>query len=432
MNLSGELRTRIRADVIQSLIKMGAVAEKSGCRLCLVGGVVRDIVLNGTSVDADLVLEGDAIEFARKAAAFLEMDYVQHKVFGTATLEARNGLKFDIATARHEEYPEPGSLPKVKPATIEADLKRRDFTINAMAVSLNPSEFGELIDPFGGLDDIQAKKLRILHSKSFVDDPTRIFRGIRFAGRLEFEFEKATLKKLKEAVAGRAFDCISGQRIKNELKLIFQDAGRVRAIIMLQELGIDGAVVEGFRANYDLFYPIDRARKSWDIMIKHPEGFEAEEWMVYLASLSVGNSLETLVSFAKRISATRHEAGVLLRLCETDKPDYVSVMKTDEARPSQVADIMEKLPFEISVCRFAAGDEAERKNIEYYFDRTARSGLEIGGDDLIKKGYPENQKIGLALKEVLRRKRDGLVSGAKEEMELAEMLLRNTDNESIG
>ncbi len=186
------------------------------------GGYVRDSTLGCESVDIDAVVEGDGIAAARELNKKLKGKITNHPEFGTASISI-DGCRVDLASARTERYPSPAQLPRVYPSTIVEDLNRRDFTINAIAMSVSKDNFGEIFDPFEGLSDIKRKLIRILHRNSFVDDPTRIFRALRYKNRFGFKLEEDTERMLREAVDADMIAKLSGQRILNELRLIFAE-----------------------------------------------------------------------------------------------------------------------------------------------------------------------------------------------------------------
>ncbi len=191
-------------------------------RAFLVGGYVRDATLGIKPLDFDIVVEGDAIKAARQLNAKLKGKLFTYKEFGTASI-VTDGKRIDLASARIEKYPSPARLPFVYPSTIIEDLNRRDFTINAMAMSISKGNFGEIIDPFSGLADIKSGFIRILHKNSFIDDPTRIFRALRYKNRFNFKIEKKTMARMKEAIEKKMISLLSGQRILNEIRLIFAE-----------------------------------------------------------------------------------------------------------------------------------------------------------------------------------------------------------------
>ena len=188
----------------------------------LVGGYVRDATLGIKPVDIDIVVEGNAIKAACQLNRKIKGKLYTYKEFGTASIDT-DGTRVDLASARIERYPSPAQLPYVYPSTIIEDLNRRDFTINAMAMSISKGNFGEIIDPFNGLADVKSGFIRVLHRNSFVDDPTRIFRALRYKNRFNFKIERKTMVRMKEAIEKRMIHLLSGQRILNELRLIFAE-----------------------------------------------------------------------------------------------------------------------------------------------------------------------------------------------------------------
>jgi tRNA nucleotidyltransferase (CCA-adding enzyme) len=203
----------------------------------LVGGCVRDLLLDRPSLDVDVVLEGSAASIARAAAKLYKAKLVSHPQFLTHTLIFRDGKHLDIATARTETYPEAAALPVVEPASLQEDLYRRDFSINAIAISLNAQDLGHIWDPFGGLEDIQAKKIRVLHAQSFKDDPTRIFRAARFAGRFGYDLDWRTREWLNEAVHLNLPVSLSGARIREELVPLLMEVDPRPALRLLSQWG---------------------------------------------------------------------------------------------------------------------------------------------------------------------------------------------------
>jgi len=203
----------------------------------LVGGCVRDLLLNKTSLDVDVVLEGSVEPVARAAARAYKAKLVSHPQFLTYTLQSRGERHLDIATARTETYAEPAALPVVEPASLQEDLYRRDFSINAIALSLNRSDLGHIWDPFGGVEDLRAKKIRVLHAQSFKDDPTRIFRAARFAGRFGYDLEWRTREWLSEAVALQLPARLSGARLREELIPLLMEKDPRPAFRLLSQWG---------------------------------------------------------------------------------------------------------------------------------------------------------------------------------------------------
>jgi tRNA nucleotidyltransferase (CCA-adding enzyme) len=223
MNISKKIEAAFPDRTLAFVRGLGEKAASSKLKAYLVGGTVRDILLGRSNIDIDITIEGDAIKFGKFIAKETGADMVAYKSFGTCTLTFPDGLKVDLVRARRETYKKPGAMPTVKPGTLKEDLARRDFTINAMAASVNPKDFGRLHDPFNGVGDIRAGIVRVLHSKSFADDPTRIFRARRFAARFTFKIEPRTDALMQKALIGRALDTVSQGRIQKELVLISKE-----------------------------------------------------------------------------------------------------------------------------------------------------------------------------------------------------------------
>jgi len=219
------------------LLKLAAdIACRHNMPIYLVGGFVRDLILGVENLDSDIVVEGDGIRFAEDFASALKARLIRHRRFGTATIMAKPHLKIDIATARKEYYPEPAHLPVVMGGTLRDDLLRRDFSINAMAINIGCHDFGRLIDFYKGKEDLQNKRIRVLHALSFIDDPTRILRAVRFEKRYDFRIEPATLGLLREAAKLKMLERVEPQRVRDELILTLKEKHPVKEIRRLKDL----------------------------------------------------------------------------------------------------------------------------------------------------------------------------------------------------
>jgi len=230
----------------------------------LVGGCVRDLLLNKPSLDVDVVLEGCAAPVARAAAKAYKAKLINHPQFLTYTLQMRGGRHLDIATARTETYAEAAALPLVEPASLQEDLYRRDFSINAIALSLNRSDLGHVWDPFGGVEDLEARKIRVLHAQSFRDDPTRIFRAARFAGRFGCELEWRTREWMAEAISQQLPARLSGARLREELIPLLMEKDPRPAFRLLSQWGTLPFLVPNLKweKSHDAFF---------GLVIRHPE-----------------------------------------------------------------------------------------------------------------------------------------------------------------
>jgi tRNA nucleotidyltransferase (CCA-adding enzyme) len=276
--------------------------------LYLVGGVVRDLLLKRKDWDLDLAVEGDGIAFARLVADRYGAGLAVFERFATARLVFQDGLKMDIATTRQESYAQPAILPTVQPASIEEDLSRRDFTINAIAVQLNPRQFGRLLDPYGGQRDLRAHTIRLLHAGSFQDDPTRIFRAIRFEQRFGFRLERTTVRQLAQAASTNLIQQLSGPRLQNEILLLFAEHDPVRAIARLAQLKLLRFLHR--RLCYTkkvkrVVTAVPKALAWWacrfqDSVIDRP--------IVYLMALSSESSTVVVATMIRRLAFSREQA----------------------------------------------------------------------------------------------------------------------------
>ncbi len=279
------LRERLPEEIIELLMAVGRIADSLGYNAYAVGGFVRDIFLYQENLDTDVVIEGDGIEFAKALTASLGGRVRAHEKFGTAVVILSNGRKIDVATARLEYYESPGALPTVETGSIKLDLYRRDFTINTLAIGLNPGRFGTLIDFFGAQKDLKRKVIRVLHNLSFVEDPTRVFRAVRFEQRFGFRIGKLTSALIENAVRMDFFRELSGRRLFSELRQILEEDKPVMALRRLNEYNLLKVIHP--KIVYDsaleaLLHSVENVL-TWHHLLFLEE--PCREWIVYLLAL---------------------------------------------------------------------------------------------------------------------------------------------------
>ncbi|MCX5717021.1 MAG: CBS domain-containing protein [Nitrospirae bacterium] len=250
-NIAVLLKEKFPAEIYAILKLAGEIADQLGINAYLVGGSVRDLLRSEENLDIDIVVEGDGISFAKSFGRKLNAKVRTHERFGTAKIITDN-LKLDVATARTEYYESPASLPKVETSSIKKDLYRRDFTINTLAVKLNLKDFGLLIDFFGGQRDLREKIIRIIHNLSFIEDPTRAFRAIRFSERFGFKLSKHTEALIKSTLKLDLFSRLSGARLYEELLLAFNETEPVKTLKTLSEFGLLKVIHPGLLFDNDL------------------------------------------------------------------------------------------------------------------------------------------------------------------------------------
>src|SRR3954470_11274644 len=372
----------------------------------LVGGAVRDALRHATPVDLDLALEGDAGEVARTLASRLGGTAVEWERFGTAEVRAPSLPLLNVATARRETYSAPGALPEVEPASIEEDLARRDFTINAMAMRLPD---GEILDPHGGRADLDAGVIRVLHDRSFVDDPTRLLRALRYEARLGAWLDPHSEQRARAAIATGALDTVSGKRIRDELLDLLREPEAPAALRRMRDLKLDCALHPAWRVMPD------RAASA------HLACAEtgADPALAVLAALMVPDA-EAPHPIPDRLALTRHERDRVARAAEVG--GHLAHRLQPDLAASEIHGLLHGEPAETLAVALAWGASGEP--VLRYVSEIGGARLEVTGDDLVAAGVPESPAIGDALAETLRRKLDGQVSGRDEELALALELAR--------
>jgi len=375
----------------------------------LVGGAVRDLLRGADAVDLDLAVEGDARSVARTLADRLGGSAREHERFGTATVRAPD-LVFDLATTRTESYDEAGALPRVAAATLADDLRRRDFTINAMAVALFGDELGHLYDPHGGAADLDARVVRILHPGSFLDDPTRLLRAVRYETRLRFQMEEATERAACAAIAEDALSTVSGPRMRDELMDLLAEYEAPTAVVRMRELGLDRALHPALAPDPELVASASLGAVA----------IGADRGIASLAALVAGD-IDRLDSWVAGLQLEARDRDAVERAARV-APHVVHELRTHEHVPSELRDLLGGEPPEALALALALGAPSE----PILRWATVLSGvrLEIGGADLLAAGIPEGPAVGRALDETLRRKLDGLVQGRDDELRTALELAR--------
>ncbi len=370
----------------------------------LVGGAVRDLLRGAAAVDLDLAVEGDARSVARALAERLDGTAREHERFGTATVRARD-LSFDLATTRTETYAEPGALPTVAAATLADDLRRRDFTVNAMAVALAGDDLGHLYDPHGGRADLEASVVRTLHHGSFLDDPTRLLRAVRYETRLGFRMDQATERDARTAVAEDAMSTVSGARVRDELMDMLAEHEAPAAVERMRDLGLARALDPELDPDPELVASASLGATA----IGADRALAALAALCASAPAGLDDWLENLqLEAAQRDAVARAALGA---------PDLVRELRERERIPSELRDLLGGEPPEALALALALGAPSEP--ILRWVTELNAVRLEIGGDDLLAAGVPEGPAIGRALEETLRRKLDGLVAGRDDELRTA-------------
>jgi tRNA nucleotidyltransferase (CCA-adding enzyme) len=375
----------------------------------LVGGAVRDLLRGRAPADLDIAVEGDGRSTARAVADRLGGELREYERFGTADVVLPDQI-FHLATTREEAYDAPGELPRVAQTSLSEDLRRRDFTVNTLAIGLTGDDLGHLYDPFGGLADLDAGLIRVLHDGSFLDDPTRLLRAVRYATRLDFELEQETERLAREAVAADALSTVSGKRIQADLMALLHEHEVGKAIDKLRELEIHSALHPELDPDPELVASAALGAAA----------IGADRGVTALAALveSAPEELDLWLADLHLLADQRDAASRAARVA----PRIAMSLREREHSPSELRDLLGREPLEALALALAL--RAPSEPILRWVTHLRGVGLEISGDDLLAAGVPEGPPVGRALEETLRRKLDGIVSGREAELETALQLAR--------
>ena len=396
------------------------MADAQGIKVYLVGGSVRDLILRRKNLDLDIVAEGDGARLAKILAEQLSARLTFHARFGTATLILPAGLRLDVATARREEYPCPGALPVVKPGTLRDDLLRRDFTINALAISLNKDTYGQLVDVCGGSEDLKQGNLRVLHDRSFRDDPTRILRAVRFEARFRFRLERHTLQLMKTAISQRMPDVVKPPRYFQEFKKILEEEDprpclkRLRHLKALEFLR-PGLILDGQALS--LFH------RRWRSLPKRarPER-NIEGWLLYFLKLLQSADEGETAKIVTRFHLNRKVQICLGQARQTGV--FLNALGKIGLTRSAVYQLLKEMPEEaVLFLRLCASNTRTRQRIDGFLLEDRGIKLRIGGDDLKKLGVKAGPQMGKIMNALLYQRIDQGFRTKREELNCAKQLI---------
>lgn len=409
MNLAQQLEQYLPRQLLELVQDISGQAAKLGQRVYLVGGAVRDLLLSYPNYDLDLAVEGDAVKVARQVAEITQARLLAHHRFGTAKLKYEN-FTVDLATARKETYVRPGALPLVTPGTIQDDLFRRDFSINAMAISLAGNDYGELIDPYHGKSDLKHRLIRVLHPASFRDDPTRILRGVRYEQRLGFEFEAQTAQLLRRDIP--MLDTISGDRIRHELELIFKEKQPELAIRRLDELGVLARISPSLKGDGWIAEKFDKARR-----LNTSSQLPSLYFCLLIYSLGEGNIeqfLSRLNISAKLSRAMRDTLRLKTNLPLLDKPSL---------KPSEIYYLLREYePLAVQANAIATESPTVHRHLQLFLTKLRYVKTFVDGEQLKSLGVSAGPEMGKILQALHKARLDGEVRTRDDEKKLASSL----------
>jgi len=402
MNLAQEVKKAL-PDALWGLVRGGGEAAwRKGLKLYLVGGAVRDLLLGRPSLDLDLVVEGDAL--ALLADLGWQGRILRFPAFGTAKLLGE-GWRLDLASARKESYPRPGALPRVAPGSLQDDLFRRDFAVNALAVDLSPSGLGTLVDPFGGREDLEKGLIRVLHEGSFRDDATRIFRAVKYAARFHFHLEARTRRLILRD--RRYLETISGERLRRELVLTLEEETPEKALALADGLGVLEGVSPGLKADVWLTRKFSTARRR---------GWASPE--VYLALIAYRMAAEDGEKLLSHLHFPRAQARAV---------EDIQALKAHEpalAQPRlarhEVYCLLEGYSVAaVQALALASAEASVRRRAHLFLEKLRYVKCSLGGEDLMGMGVKAGPKMGEYLRRLQEARLDGLVQDRAGELALA-------------
>ena len=426
------LEKRLPPALASRIAAIAAVSRETNIPVYLVGGFVRDLLLERENRDLDVVVEGDGLEYAARLAAAVGGRVRSHRAFLTAVVVDREGFHVDVATARSEFYRAPAALPEVQTSALRQDLFRRDFSINTLAIRLGPEPRPELVDYFGGRRDLKDKTLRVLHSLSFIDDPTRILRAVRLELRLGFRISPETLHLAEVALSEGVFDHLSGSRLREELALLLDDpALAVRGVERLAELGVLRALDPRLELDDTARARLREARAAHDWYrlagITDPP---LEAWRLLLMALAAGFEEADLVRLAGRLMLAGEDRRVLIGFPARLAAARSVLHGHGEQAPHRAAEALEPLSGEELLLLMAEEDETVRTWVRRYLTELRPLRLAIRGSDLLAAGMQPGPRIGEALRATLQARLDGRI-GEGEELGYALGLLERVPAEHL-
>ncbi|MFZ5569702.1 MAG: CBS domain-containing protein [Thermodesulfobacteriota bacterium] len=423
-NIRKLMRERLSSRIMEILVSIGQVAHDLGFNAYIIGGLVRDLFLYRPNEDVDIVVEGDGIALARKYAEIAGVRVHTYDKFGTAVIIYPDGFKIDVASARMEYYKFPAALPTVEMSSLKLDLFRRDFTINTLAVQLSPDCFGILLDFFSAQRDLKEKTIRILHNLSFVEDPTRVFRAIRFEQRFHFTIGKLTAGLIENAVKMDFFKRLSGRRVFSELRQILEEDSPAPAISRLADFNLLPVIHPAIHSDKKLIALISAVEKvlAWHDLLFLEESYN--RWTVYFLALIKGCTQEVSDDVCRRLElAPRH-----LKFFSQDRLEMEKgLMRLEHKLPATNSGIYNRLKeYKIEQILFmmaATRKEEVERALSHYVTQLRHTQVLIRGKDLMEMGVPPGPMFREILDGVLAAKLDGRIQDRRDEFDFVKARL---------
>ena len=413
---SNMMKRALPRKIMNILYLVGELAQQHEYKVFAGGGIVRDVILNVENFDVDLIVEGDAITLARALGNKLGGKVRTYEKFGTAEVSLLDGSWIDLATARVEFYEYPAALPTVETSSLKHDLYRRDFSINAMAISLNPGSFGELVDYFGGRDDLYAGIVRVLHNLSFVEDPTRLLRAVRFEQRYQMHMDPQTLLLLQEAVREKVLSKVSDDRIWHELKIILNEPEPSDILHRLAELGIWDQVFPEI-TYFEVQTILEEMPQTLMILRNWGWAEPAEKWLPYFIAILHWTDVKTAAKICKRFVMGRRQTEKVQDTITHWREALAKLSSPEDMRISQLARILQMLPREAYPMFLALmEDKVAIRRFRKVMEVVGDNKPTVNGKDIKAMGFKPGPSYRKALDALWQARLDSLVISREEEL----------------
>lgn len=421
IDIKERMKMLLPLEIENILYIVSNLAKKLKYEVYLVGGIVRDMLLNKQNLDIDIVVEGNGINFSNKLADIINAKLWTHKKFKTSVIVLKNKMHIDVATARVEYYDKPAALPDVEEANIKQDLYRRDFTVNSMAISLNKSSFGELIDYFGGRRDLKRKRIKIMHKLSIVEDPTRIFRAVRFEQRFSFKIDSQTESLIKNAIDMEIISKLTGVRIRDELVAILEEDHPWKPIKRLYEYGALKKININTEINAKFENKLKKILDGYHDL-KSFYGESLKKWRLIFSMLLSGLDKEELTKWCGEMKVKKKDTEIISNAIY-DLPRLKNKLASERFKNSKLYLLLKNTAPELQAILYSAGSNI-KKNILHYAKDLKDINLDINGEKLMEMGFNHGPEIGKALDFLLALKLDGKIKNPEEEIIWAKCLLK--------
>ena len=421
-----ELIKKIFPGRVQNILnKIGEIGDRLNYPVFMVGGVVRDLFLGIKNYDIDIVVEGEGIKFARDLSRDLKGRIKSHEKFGTAVVILTDGFKIDIATARREFYEYPAAFPKVELSSIRKDLYRRDFTMNAMAIQLNQKYFGKLIDFFGGRKDLRLGIIRVLYNLSFVEDPARIMRAIRFEQRYNFRMDKSTEDFLKKAIDDKLLSRLRKKRVAEELILMLHEENPLKSIKRMDELEALKYILPEVEFDEDTIERLNKVKNNYDFWKGNIPDEKIQLWMIYFCCL---------IKKLEKIQVQRIFKRLILKHKFADTVNYIYlnldqtvrfISQKNEILPSSIFIKLKSLSNEILfLAMMESNNDIAKERIVNYFNKFKKESVYISGEELKKLKIEPGPIYSQILNRLLYARLDGEVKNKENEIKFVQNILK--------